>query len=100
MTSVEYHLVLTESGGHLFPQLSSPNLRLTKPTKHFGAGWTNVTVEVCSRCLTILRRHEELSLAWPLPTDLMMLVQSRCCFPLCDTAMAKHLKTTGHLKRS
>src|SRR6516225_4311486 len=98
MTSVEYHLVLVQTGGRWSPQLSSPNLRLTKPTKHFGAGWTNVTVEICSRCLTILRRHEELSLAWPLPTDPMTLVQSHWSFPLCAPAMAEGLKITGHLK--
>src|SRR6516225_8208814 len=98
--AIEYHLVLAETGGQLHPQLSSPSLLLNGQPPSSDAGWTLAVVDICSRCLMILRRHEEQSLAWPSRTAPTGLDLPPSSFPLCAPQWVDALTTTGHLRKS
>src|SRR6516164_597414 len=98
--AIEYHLVLAETGGQLHPQLSRPSLLLNGQPPSSDAGWTLAVVDICSTCLMILRRHEELSLAWPSRTGPTGLDLPPLSFPLCAQVWEGPLTITGHLKRS
>src|SRR6516162_903274 len=98
--AIEYHLVLAETGGQLHPQLSSPSLLLNGQPPSSDAGWTLAVVDICSTCLMILKRHEELSLAWPSRTAPTGPVPPPSSFPVCSPQWDDALTITGHLKRS
>src|SRR6516162_8547177 len=98
--AIEYHLVLAETGGQLHPQLSRPSLLLNGQPPSSDAGWTLAVVDICSTCLMILRRHEELSLVWPSRTAHMVGDQRPLSFPLCDPLWDDALTATGHRKKN
>src|SRR6516162_11254378 len=98
--AIEYHLVLVGTGGQLHPQLSSPSLLLNGQPPSSDAGWTLAVVDICSTCLMILRRHEELSLAWPSLTGPTGLDLPPSSFPLCDPLWDDALTATGHRKKN
>src|SRR6516162_11713484 len=100
MTSIPgFHLVCQETGDQLHLHISSRNLVLPAQIESLATGSSTRQVEICSHCLTTLKRPEVTSLAWPLQMVPSKPGRPLLCFRLCDRRAIGNLIVIGRTRK-
>src|SRR3974377_614423 len=94
------HLRLVMIGDHLRLQISLQRLLSKQQIESWAPGSSTPQVEMCSDCLTILRRPGVASLVWPLGTARGDPDQPHWSCHLCDQKGINRLIAIGVLKKN
>src|SRR6516162_5117171 len=94
------HLRLVTIGDHLRLQISLQRLISEQQIESWATGSSTPQVEICSTCLTILRRPGVASLVWPVGTARGARDQPHWSCHLCDQKGINRLIAIGVLKKN
>src|SRR5215472_6529 len=94
-----FHLVCQETGDQLHLHISSRNLVSLSQIESLATGSSTLQVEMCSHCLTTLKRPEVTLLVWPLQMVPIAKGRPPLSFRLCDRKAVANLITIGRSRK-